>query len=148
MARSRVAHILSQYIHSKGHRVDTVAARMGVSESQLYKYLEGETAFPLERLGALYSATQDLDLFNDLIAAAQLGLVVTHIPADATEAELQRQVLGVNGAAGSLAETTIDALSDEQVSHAEAHEIVKRANIVVRMAQRVRNMVSRKAALA
>jgi hypothetical protein len=147
MPLPRVALVLSRHIHARGHRVDVVAPRMGVSESQLYKYLEGETPFPLERLPSLFVACdRDMELLCDLLAVDTLGLVVTEQADEATAESVTHLALATSAAAGEVSAATSKAVSDGVVTVAEADEVVRKIGWLHRWAQKLRFSVRRAAA--
>jgi len=53
-----------KFIHSKTHKVDETALKMGISVSTFYNYIEGINNFPVDLVPPLYNATQDIDFLN------------------------------------------------------------------------------------
>jgi hypothetical protein len=145
MATSRVVEALNRHlIRSERHSVKAVAAKMGISMSTLYAYIEGQNPFPLERLPSLYAATQDVQLIADLVGCCESGLTLVADPAAGDVGNVATQALKVGAASGEVTSTVLRALDDNRIDDREAHEIAKAVEGAQREGEGLR-LVARKA---
>jgi hypothetical protein len=79
------ADVLYQiFILEKRHKLEAVAARMGIGASTFYGWVENEATLPAWAIPMIWDATQDVDLFARLTGAAERHMRV-EAPAGATQ---------------------------------------------------------------
>jgi hypothetical protein len=109
-------------INSGKYEVSKVAAAMGISASQLYKYCEGDSAFPNDLLPALYNATKEKE-FLDFGHKGTDRMSILRPGAGGNARSIELETLDVMTAVGELTAGLSKALDDGKLSEMEARKI-------------------------
>jgi len=128
-----------KFIHSKTHKVDSIAVKMGLSVSTLYNYIEGINNFPPDLVAPLYNATQDIDFLNFILNDTD-QMAVERKTAQ-VKGGLVEETLDVAASSGKLVAEIQKDLKDKRVSVNEKKIIEKKLNEVEKQLEDVRKVL-------
>ena len=131
-----------KFTHSKQHRVDETAEKMGIASSTLYGYTEGRSTFPVDLLHRLYNATQD----PEFLSVATDGTDYMAVPRPGAEPNgraLVWEAADVSMIAGELLKHIDEAQSDGRLDDLERRRLKQLANRGIKEFQDVINLLGR-----
>ncbi len=128
-----------KFIHSKTHKVDDIARKMGMSVSTLYNYIEGINNFPPDLMAPLYNATQDIDFLNFILN--DTDQMTVDRKAAQVKGGLIEETLDVAASTGRLVAEIQKGMADMLLSINEKRNIEKRINSAVKELEDLRKVL-------
>ena len=111
------------FIVEKTHRVDEVAAAMGIKAGTLYSYIEDKRTFPPDRIAALYRTTRDRRFLALLLDPCDVVFHDAPRCGDTPTREVLTEAIRAQRECVDVLELTHEALGDGRITAEELHNI-------------------------
>ena len=134
-----------KFIHSKTHKVDETALKMGISVSTFYNYIEGINNFPVDLVPPLYNATQDIDFLNFTLNNTD-QMMTARKPAQVKGGMLE-ETLDVAASTGKMVAEVQKDMADKLLSVNALKKIEKQINSAVKELEDLRRVLKGKEVL-
>src|SRR3990167_2344629 len=129
-----------KFIHSKTHKVDETALKMGISVSTFYNYIEGINNFPVDLVPPLYNATQDIDFLNFILNDTNKK-IIDKAPAAKQVKTPTDETLDIAAATGTLVAEVKRTLEDGYLSVNDKRTLEKQINIAEKEIEDLRKVL-------
>lgn len=148
-AETHLAHVLYGKLIMGEHDLQTVARRSGLSAELLYKLCRGQRSLLAWHIPAIYRGTQDLELYAELVGAADCRLRVSEQgPKESPSSDDTREAaLMVGASAGDIQHSIVEAEADNEITESECTRIEKQIDHHERELERLRGLLRRRVRL-